>query len=74
MRNNASNARFASTNGSSFSTIGDDNEPGFLDKGRAAGFDRHALKRAFRDRDNQRRSDRLARRNRHDDSNDSFED
>lgn len=62
MRNNASNARFASTNGSSFSDIADDNEPGFLDKGRAAGFDRYARKRAFRDRDNQRRFDRLARR------------
>ncbi len=61
MRNNASSARSVSAN-SSFSSVLDDNEPGFLDKGRAAGFDRHARKRSFRDRDNQRRSDRLARR------------
>jgi hypothetical protein len=72
MRNNASNARFASANSSS--SMLDDDAPGFLDKGRAAGFDRHARNRAFKDRNNQRRFDRLARRNRHDDSNDSFED
>lgn len=60
MRNNASNARFATA--SSVADFLDDGEPGFLDKGRAAGFDRYAQRRAFKDRDNRRRSDRLARR------------
>lgn len=66
MRNNASNARFATA-----ATVADflgDGEPGFLDKGRAAGFDRYAQRRAFKDRDNKRRSDRLSRRDGHDDN------
>lgn len=68
MRNNASNARFATA--SSVAEFLDDGEPGFLDKGRAAGYDRYAQRRAFKDRDNKRRFDRQARRDDHDDSED----
>jgi len=69
MRNNASNARFASAS-ASVANIVDDGEPGFLDKGRAAGYDRYAQRRAFKDRDNKRRFDRQSRRDDHDDSED----